>query len=74
MSDTVVIQCNSWLNKINKTILVSIFVKNNRYQLKCYRNFNHSTNSEKCLIKLEKALKQSCFKAFIWWSIAGSNR
>ncbi|MCD8064758.1 hypothetical protein [Akkermansia sp.] len=24
--------------------------------------------------KTEKALKQKCFKAFIWWSIAGSNR
>ena len=24
--------------------------------------------------KTEKALKRSCFKAFIWWSIAGSNR
>lgn len=26
------------------------------------------------LIKLEKALKRLYFKAFIWWSIAGSNR
>lgn len=25
-------------------------------------------------VEKEKALKRSCFKAFIWWSIAGSNR